>query len=77
LRKNGYSKREAIVESCRTRILPIILSSFTTIAGLAPLTLLGGELWEPMGLTIIGGLFVSTALTLIVCPIFYVLKEEN
>lgn len=76
LQKQGLSAKNAIIESCKARILPIILSALTTIAGLAPLTLFGGDLWEPMGLTIIGGLFASTVLTLIVLPIFY-LGDNN
>jgi multidrug efflux pump subunit AcrB len=53
------------------RFTPIILTSLTTIGGLLPLTLQGGTLWAPMGWTIIGGLLVSTMLTLLIVPVLY------
>ena len=49
----------------------------TTISGLLPLTLVGGEMWGAMGWTIIGGLLVSTILTLIVVPVLYMLSERG
>lgn len=80
--RNGMKTDEAIILSGETRFTPIILTSLTTIGGLLPLTLKGGELWAPMGWTIIGGLLVSTMLTLIIVPVFYKifgnnLKENN
>ncbi|MFC2102312.1 efflux RND transporter permease subunit [Bacteroidota bacterium] len=68
---NGMSIKEAIVKAGETRFTPIILTSLTTIGGLLPLTLRGGTLWAPLGWTIIGGLFVSTFLSLIMIPILY------
>jgi multidrug efflux pump subunit AcrB len=53
------------------RFTPIILTALTTVGGLLPLTLQGGTLWAPMGWTIIGGLLVSTMLTLLVVPVLY------
>ena len=64
-------KRAALKEAGETRFTPIILTTATTIGGLLPLTLRGGTLWAPMGWTIIGGLFASTFLTLIVVPVLY------
>ncbi len=69
--REGKGLMAAIKEAARLRFISIILTSATTIAGLLPLTLRGGTLWAPMGLTIIGGLFTSTALTLIVVPVLY------
>lgn len=71
LRRKGLGMMEALQLAGETRFTPIILTSFTTIGGLLPLTLRGGTLWAPLGWTIIGGLFVSTALTLIMVPVFY------
>jgi len=71
LRKEGKSMLEALQTAGETRFTPIILTSLTTMLGLLPLTLRGGTLWAPMGWTIIGGLFVSTMLTLIMVPVFY------
>ncbi len=67
----GKSKIEALKEAGETRFTPILLTTFTTIGGLLPLTLRGGTLWAPMGWTIIGGLLVSTILTLLVVPVLY------
>jgi len=67
----GKSKIEALKEAGETRFTPILLTSLTTIGGLLPLTLRGGTLWAPMGWTIIGGLLVSTFLTLLVVPVLY------
>lgn len=77
LRDSGKSLDEAIQLAAETRLTPIVLTAFTTIGGLLPLTLRGGTLWAPMGWTIIGGLLVSTLLTLIVVPVFYKLLEAR
>ncbi len=69
--RDGFSVTEAVKEAARVRFVPIILTTFTTIGGLLPLTLRGGSLWAPMGWTIIGGLLFSTLLTLIVVPVLY------
>ena len=71
LRQDGKSLNEALKEAGETRFTPIILTTLTTIGGLLPLTLQGGSLWAPMGWTIIGGLLVSTLLTLIIVPVLY------
>jgi multidrug efflux pump subunit AcrB len=67
----GMDKITAIKEAGETRFTPIVLTTFTTIGGLLPLTLRGGTLWAPMGWTIIGGLFVSTFMSLLVVPVLY------
>lgn len=71
LRKEGISLTEAVTQAGSIRFVPIILTTITTVGGLLPLTLNGGTLWAPMGWTIIGGLLVSTFLTLIVVPVLY------
>lgn len=71
LQKNGNTIDAALIEAGETRFTPIILTTLTTIGGLLPLTLQGGTLWAPMGWTIIGGLLVSTFLTLVVVPVLY------
>jgi multidrug efflux pump subunit AcrB len=79
LRKQGKPILEALQTAGETRFTPILLTSVTTMGGLLPLTLRGGTLWAPLGWTIIGGLFVSTALTLIMVPVFYkvLIKEKE
>ena len=64
---------EAIIQACQKRLRPIVLTTATTIMGLIPLYLGGGEMWEPMALAIMGGLLFSTMLTLAVVPVLYTL----
>ena len=71
LRKEGKDIVAALQEAGETRFTPIILTTMTTIGGLLPLTLRGGDLWAPMGWTIICGLLTSTVLTLIIVPVLY------
>ncbi len=79
LREKGLSMREAVLEAGETRLRPILLTTFTTAAGILPLALaLGGarSFWTPMGWTIIGGLLVATFQTLIAVPIAYSILED-
>ena len=77
LRDRGIALHEALQQAAETRLTPIVLTALTTIGGLLPLTLRGGTLWAPLGWTIIGGLLVSTLLTLIIVPVFYQLLENR
>jgi len=78
LRKEGKTVHKALTEAAQVRFMPILITSFTTIGGLLPLTLQGGTFWGPMGWTIIGGLTLSTTLTLLIVPVLYkVLEKEN
>jgi multidrug efflux pump subunit AcrB len=71
LRESGMSMIHAIKKAAETRFKPIILTTLTTILGLLPLTLSSGDLWPPLGWTIIGGMVSSTFLTLLVVPVLY------
>jgi len=77
LRREGKDIISALKEAGETRFIPIILTTATTVGGLLPLTLGGGTLWAPMGWTIIGGLIVSTVLTLLVVPVLYKLFAKE
>ncbi|MFO8055661.1 MAG: efflux RND transporter permease subunit, partial [Bacteroidales bacterium] len=78
LRQEGKLEiTEALRKAGETRFTPIVLTMLTTIGGLLPLSIRGGMLWAPMGWTIIGGLLVSSILTLIVVPVLYKILIKN
>jgi len=80
LRARGMAKLEAIVEGARSRLRPILMTALTTILGLLPLALgigEGAEVRSPMAITVIGGLTVSTMLTLIVIPVVYAVVDRK
>jgi len=67
---NKYaSKLEAILAASATRFTPILLTTLTTIGGLLPLTILGGSLWQPLGVVIISGLCVSAVSSFFLVPV--------
>lgn len=67
----GKSEREAILDACLQRFRPILLATFTTVFGLVPLYLSGGEMWEGMAIGIICGLLFGTVITLLFVPCLY------
>jgi len=70
----GMSVREATVNASRVRLRPILMTALTTILGLIPMAVLGGEgaeLRAPMAITVMSGLLVATFLTLVVIPTIY------
>lgn len=67
----GMTMQEAIEEAVTRRTRPIILTTLTTIAGLLPLVMTKSTLWPPLAWSIISGLLVSTALSLLVVPSMY------
>ncbi len=80
LRRKGVPRREALVEAGVARMRPILMTSLTTILGLAPMALglgEGAELRAPLAITVIGGLTVATMLTLIVIPVVYELIDRK
>jgi multidrug efflux pump subunit AcrB len=62
---------EALVRAAQRRLRPILMTAATTILGLLPLSLQGGELWRPMANALMFGLGFSTLLTLLWCPVLY------
>ena len=70
-REQGYGLIRAAVTAARSRLRPILMTTLTTILGMVPLAVsqgVGAEMWRPLGISIIGGLTVSTCLTLIYVP---------
>ncbi len=70
-RDEGMEHGQAIVSAAMQRARPILLTTATTVLGLIPLYLGGGEMWEPMAIAIMAGLVFSTLLTLGVVPVLY------
>ena len=80
LREAGVAKREALVEGARSRLRPIIMTTLCTLFGFLPLAIAmgeGAEVRSPMAITVIGGLLVSTLLTLVVIPVVYDLLDRR
>lgn len=80
LRQKGMEKTAAIIEGGRLRLRPIVMTTLTTTLGLLPLAIGfgdGAELRAPMAITVIGGLIISTLLTLIVIPVMYALLDRK
>lgn len=74
LRDRGLSVRDALIKAGSTRLRPIIMTALTTMLGLLPLAIgvgEGTEMQAPMAIAVIGGLFTSTILTLVVIPVIY------
>lgn len=69
--------RQCLVSAARQRLLPIFLTTSTTIGGLLPLALAGGPLWEGMAWAMIFGLIIATLLTLLVVPALYAILVET
>ena len=67
----NHSQQNAIINACLQRFRPIILATFTTVLGLIPLYLSGGEMWEGMAVSIMVGLLFGTIITLIFIPVLY------
>jgi len=79
LRKEGMGIREAVMSASKVRLRPILMTTFTTIFGLIPMALMsqtGSELQRPLALVIVGGLFFTTFLTLILIPVSYEALEK-
>jgi hydrophobic/amphiphilic exporter-1 (mainly G- bacteria), HAE1 family len=72
--EKGVDREEALMHAGRTRLRPILMTTFALIAGMLPVAIgmgEGGEFYRPMAVAIIGGTITSTLLTLLVIPTFY------
>jgi multidrug efflux pump subunit AcrB len=79
LRKRGYAAMEAVLESGRIRLRPILMTSVATVMGAMPIALglgAGSMSRRPLGYAIVGGVLFSTALTLFLVPVAYVLLDR-
>ena len=79
LRSRGMEKTEAILTAGPIRLRPILMTAFSTIAGMLPIAIglgAGAETRAPMGTCVVGGLVTSTLLTLVVVPVVYSLLDD-
>jgi multidrug efflux pump subunit AcrB len=79
LHENKLTYREALIEACPVRLRPILMTSVATVFAALPLIIGGGlghETRQPMGLVIVGGTIISTAFTLFVVPLFYLVLNQ-
>ncbi len=80
LRRRGAALRDAVIVAARTRLRPILMTSLATVLGLLPMAIgfgTGGETNAPLARAVVGGLSVSTVLTLFLVPTVYLLLEEK
>ncbi len=80
MRDRGMPLNEAIISSGKSRLRPVLMTAFTTGLGMLPMALSSGEgseIWNPMGIAVIGGLVFSTILTLIIVPIIYAILVRS
>ena len=78
-REHGRSPEQAILEACRLRFRPILMTTLTAILGAVPLAIgigIGSELRQPLGISIIGGLVASQLLTLFTTPVVYLALDR-
>ena len=76
--ERGATLADAVIEGGKSRLRPVLMTSLTTILGMVPMALgigEGSEIWQPMGISVVGGLLVSTLLTLFIVPSLYAMLE--
>jgi HAE1 family hydrophobic/amphiphilic exporter-1 len=74
LRARGLDMYTAVTTAGKERLRPVLMTTITTLAGLLPLALSrgeGSEVWNPLGITMLGGLSVSTLITMLFVPTLY------
>jgi len=80
LRGRGYSMLEAVTQGGKDKLRPVLMTTITTLVGLLPLAISrgeGSETWQPLGITMIGGLTVSTLITMLFVPTLYAVFESR
>ena len=80
LRERGLGIIPATVRAARSRLRPILMTTLTTILGMVPLATsqgVGAEMWRPLGVAVIGGLTISTIMTLVYTPVMYCIFGSN
>ncbi|MBR4963944.1 MAG: efflux RND transporter permease subunit [Alistipes sp.] len=76
--ERGSNVADAVIAGGKSRLRPVLMTSLTTILGMVPMALgigEGSEIWQPMGIAVVGGLLLSTLLTLFIVPSLYAMME--
>lgn len=80
LRARGYTMLDAVTQGGKDRLRAVLMTTITTLAGLLPLALSrgeGSESWQPLGITMVSGLTVSTLVTMLFVPTLYAVFERK
>jgi len=80
LRKRGEKLFDAVAHAGKSRLRPVLMTALTTIFGMIPMAVshgMGSEIWSPLGITCIGGLLISTVITLVLVPVIYVSMHKK
>jgi len=78
LRRRGLNMLQAVTLGGKHRLRPVLMTAMTTIFGMLPMALSrneGAEMWRPLGITVIGGMLISTIVTLVLVPVIYSIFE--
>jgi hydrophobe/amphiphile efflux-1 (HAE1) family protein len=78
-RQKGINARDAMLEAGVVRLRPILMTAFSTVAGILPIAIgfgAGAESRRPMGIAVVGGMLTSTFLTLVIIPVVYTLLSD-
>jgi hydrophobic/amphiphilic exporter-1 (mainly G- bacteria), HAE1 family len=80
LRAQGMTRRQALLDGCQARMRPVLMTSLTTLIGMVPMAFLAGEgmgqMFAPIGRSVIGGLTTSMLLTLTLTPVLYAWVDD-
>jgi len=80
LRARGLEFSDAVKTAAKTRLRPVLMTTITTLLGIIPMALAskeGSEIYQPLGITVIGGLALSTLVTLVVVPVIYSIFHQR
>ncbi len=80
LQRRGEKVFDAVTHAGRNRLRPVLMTTFTTLFGMIPMAVssgVGAEVWNPLGITMVGGLLVSTLVTMVLIPVIYYQFESK